>query len=324
MYYFKGIQRNDLSKEDRMSSIGHVLLGFHWLVPVGIFIVVAFVGVRWLGKHLANQPDQIKRLLTNFGFCAAIATILAAFTDHLRFDVVMFGVFGIGVLNGVANIQVWRATRTSLSKTSLLAFGDDIIAVLLSIAIIGDGQYLNGLAVAGMTLCFAAGVLFWWHDASKKKQESSAFYTQVLIYSVLWGIAIFAERFYAYHALPVVEFLFGWYGGSFAVMLVAFAWDRRHGGGTEAVSFNFKDYALVAVFAVSIMLCLAIAYWAFTLAPQTAVIPVLLAAEATIPTIVGWTIFKERKLFDRWQWGFSALAIVGTILLGISLPRSIV
>ena len=154
-----------------MNSIGTILLGAHWLVPVGIFVFVAFVGVRWLGKHLADQPDQIKRLLTNFGFCAAIATALAALTGHLHFDFVLYGVFGVGVLNGLANIQVWRATRMSLSKTSLLAFGDDIIFVLLSMVVIGDGRYLNGYGITGLILCFVAGILFWWHDANKKLQS---------------------------------------------------------------------------------------------------------------------------------------------------------
>lgn len=86
------------------------------------------------------------------------------------------------------------------------------------------------------------------------------FYRQVVIYSVLWGVAMFVERYCAYSELPVFEFLFGWYTGSFAVMVIAFLWDRWHGGEKEAVPFYIKDYAMVFVYAIGIMTCLAIGY----------------------------------------------------------------
>jgi hypothetical protein len=299
------------------------LLNVHWLVPVGIYVVVAFIGVRWLQKHLANQPDQTKRLFTNFGFCAAIAALFAGFTGHLRFDAGTLAVFCIGVVNGVAIIAQWRATRTSLSKTSLLSFGDDIIAVLLSIVIINDGKYLNGLGATGMTLCLLAGVLFWWHGSKQKEREANAFYLQVLVYSVLWGIAIFAQRYYAFNEMPVAQFLFAWYAGSFVLMSAVLAFEHNKKTGKGAAAFSLKDYAWVALFAVGILFCLGVEYWAFMLAPQTAVTPVLLAAEAVLPAIVGWTIFKEGRHFDRWQWSFSAIAIAGVLLLAVSIPYNI-
>ena len=75
MYAILQICSFQLEKGFEMSGIAHSLLHVHWLVPVGAYIIAAYVGVRWLAKHLANQPDQIKRITVNMAFCAAAGTV---------------------------------------------------------------------------------------------------------------------------------------------------------------------------------------------------------------------------------------------------------
>lgn len=310
-----------------MGSIGQELLKWPWFVPVGIYVVVAYVGVRWLGKHLANQPDQIKRITVNMAFCACAGALFALITGDLRFDSSTYIVMGVGVLNAFANIAQWLATKVSMSKTSMLSFGDDIIAILLVWVIIGDGKYLNVVSASGMMLCLLTGVLFWWHsNKAKADKEKSAFYFHVLAYCVLWGVAIFAQRYFAFNNLPTAQFVFAWYLGSFLTMAVIFAGRgvvRAVSGSIErSVAFRLKDYAVVFVFAIGIAGCLAIEYWAKILAPLTVIQPIFLVSEAVIPTIVGWTIFREGKTFDRTQWFFSGLGFTGVVLLALGFHWS--
>jgi hypothetical protein len=302
-----------------MRSITDMLLGVPWWVPLGLYIVFAFIGVQWLRKHLADQPDQIKRLTLNYAFCAAIITVLAIITNNLRLETATFIMMGVGVLNGIANITQWRANRTSLSKTSLLAFGDDIIAILLAVLIIGDGRYLTWISGTGTILCLLTGFLFWWH--SFKAGESTTFYKNVLVYSLLWGVCDFSQRYYAVALLPAPQFLFGWYMGTFltigSVFLFRHVRNKNDPQIWETFSLSPKNVAWVALFAVGTIASLAIEYWARMLAPQTVVQPILLVAEAVIPTIVGVKIFKEGYSFDRAQKGFAMLGIVGVTFLAV-------
>ncbi|MBI4065734.1 hypothetical protein HY412_00880 [Candidatus Kaiserbacteria bacterium] len=303
-----------------MNLIGQALLGVSWFVPVIIYVVINYLGVRSLNKHLANQPDQIKRITVNMFFCACAGALFALVTGNLRFDSNTYFVMGVGVLNAFANIMQWRATKVSMSKTSMLSFGDDIIAVLLAWVIIGDGKYLNGVSASGMVLCLLTGILFWWHsNKTKAGKETSSFYFHVLAYCMLWGIAIFSQRYFAFNNLSVAQFVFAWYLGSFLTMAAIFTGRAVvrtiSNSGEKAIAFRFKDYAIVFVYALGIAGGLAIEYWAKILAPLTVVQPIFLVSEAVIPTIIGWTIFRERKTFDRAQWSFSALGFTGVILL---------
>jgi hypothetical protein len=299
-----------------MSALTNGLLGVAWFVPIGIYIILSYVVMALLRKHLANQPDQIKRLFINFSLCTAFAVLFAATTNNLVF--VPF-VFAIGMMNGVANIVHWRANRISMSKTSLLSFGDDVIAILLAIVFVGDGSYLNWVNGTGMTLCLLTGVLFWQHHF--KGREPNRFFLNVLTYSVLWGMCDFALRFYAKQELPVPQLLLGWYSGAWFTIGCTFFYrlfrEKKQEPFLAAFRLPWGQVAILCVFAVGIMTSVSVEYWARMLAPQTVVQPILLIAEAVVPTVAGIIVFKEKGSFDRAEWCFAALGILGTILVAV-------
>lgn len=299
-----------------MKSLEYFFLNVHWLVPIAIYLPIAYVGVRWLGKHLADRPNPTQKLVMNFSFGAAGAGCLAFFTGNLTVSWLMLA---IGVCNGVANIFSWKATRTSLSETSLLSFGDDIIAILLAVIILGDGKYVNVVSGLGMVLCLATGFLFWWHSWKAKGRESSVFYRNVLIYSLMWGIVDFAIRYFALEKMPVIQFVWNFYLGSLCLLLLRYGYEKVTGTYEKTVKMSVSEIALVGLFMLGIGVCLAIEYWARILAPQTAVQPILLVAEAIIPTFVGLIIYKEHASFDRAKWAFTALGITGTGLIALGL-----
>lgn len=291
-----------------------------WFVPVLIYVAFNYVGVRWLGKRLADQPDQIKRITVNMTFCAIAGCLFAGLSGYLRFDTSTYMVMGVGVLNAFANIAYWRATKVSLSKTSTLSFGDDIVAMLLARLIVGDGRDMNLVSATGIALCITAGVLFWWQSRGK---ESSAFYLHVIAYSGLWGVATFTQRYFGIQEMPTAQFVFAWYLGSCLTMISVFLgreiWRAVTRTREAAVAFSLCDYAMVFIYAMGIITSLSLEYWAKSLAPQTLVQPILLVSEAVIPSIIGWTIFHEGKAFDRAQWAITGIGFLGVALLAVGV-----
>ena len=294
------------------------MLHTNWLVPIVLYIVLAYIGVRWMQKKIVDRHSKIKRLFLNFLFCAAFSIIFALALGHVVFNKMTVVIFCIGMLNGIANYASWKATSISLSRTSLFSFVDDVIPMGLSYAILNEGIFLNSSSIWGIAVCFLATALFITHSYKKEGRVSLTFFAYVAIYSVIWGIANFSARYSAVNGVPVGQFLSSWYVGSFvtATLLVLFFKDPDEKG--EAPSLTIRDKLVMFVYAGAIALCLAIEFWALTLAPQTLVQPIFLIAEATIPTIIGLVIFKEKDTFDRAQWYFAALGILGVGLIALS------
>ena len=295
------------------------MLQVHWLVPIVLYIVLAYIGIRWMQKKIVDLHSKTKRLFLNFLFCALFAITFAVVMGHVIFNTMTLIIFGIGILNGVANYASWKATSISLSRTSLFSFVDDIIPMALSYAILGEGQFLNTFSEWGIALCFLATILFVRHSYKKEGRASLVFFVYVAVYSIIWGIANFSARYSAVSGVPVGQFLMSWYIGSFvtATLLVLLYKDPDEKPG-RMPALAARDVLVMFVYAGGIALCLAIEFWALTLAPQTLVQPIFLVAEATIPTVIGLTIFKERSTFDRAQWCFAALGMLGVILIAFS------
>lgn len=287
------------------------------LIPL---ILSQYVVVEWVSKHVANQPSQIAKQVVSFGGCAAMATAFTLITHTPLFNPWVIVIMSAGVLNAFANIYKWRATRISQSKTSVLSFGDDIIAIVLSMAFLHDGRYLDSKGLIGMSLCVLTGILFWWHDSQEKSQESRAFYLNVLRFSLLWGVAMFAQRAFGLKQLPLGVFLFGWYVGTFMTLVTVFITERiktpRAADGSKPPLFNTVGLAWAPVHSLAITINIVILYWTVSRLPQTVVQPVMLIGQAMVAPLVGWLIFREGKKFDRFHWGFVALGVVGVILLG--------
>jgi hypothetical protein len=252
-----------------------------------------------------------------------MATLFALATEASLWSTWTLGLMGAGVLNAFANIYKWRATRLSQSKSSMLSFGDDIIAIALSMIILGDGQYLNTQGLAGMGLCVLTGILFWWHDSESKNKESRDFYLNVIRFSVLWGVAMFAQRYFGFKKLPLGEFLFGWYGGTFLTLVAVFVYERIHTtqaiDGSKPPLFNTIGLVWAPVHSLAITLNIAILYFAVSRIPQTVVQPVLLMGQAIVAPLIGWIIYKESQKFDLYHWGLTLLGIIGILLLVLGL-----
>lgn len=292
------------------------MLHVHWLVPMILYVLVAFVGVRWALKTIVGLHSRTKRLFLQYLFCSLFAIIFAVIMGHLRFNTMTVVIIFIGFLNGFACYANWKATEVSLSKTSLMTFWDDLIAMGFSWVILNEGRLLSIKSAAGIALCLLATLLFALH--AKRGKESLRFFGYVAVYSVLWGIAQFFENYGAKTDMPAGRFLSSWYVGAliascFIVLLYKDADKSQQNNHNERL--RMKDVAGMFLFSFVIASCLAISYWVFLLAPQLIVQPVFLIGEAVVPAIVGWIVFKEKNTFDKAQWGYSAIGLLGVIMI---------
>ena len=145
------------------------------------------------------------------------------------------------------------------------------------------------------------------------------FFFYVGTYSLIWGIANFSMRYYSFkEAMPTGVFLTAWYGGAFLAALTLLFSYQEKGGAANTQRLSARGVIGSAILALCIAVSLALGYWAFKFAPQTAIQPLYLVAEMTVPALIGLFIFKERKGLTRQEWIFFAMGFAGGTMIALT------
>lgn len=238
----------------------------------------------------------------------------------------MLILIAVGLFNSLGAYSQWQAVKISLSKNSLFTQADDVIGMFLGYLILGETKFLNPGLIAGIILCFGAvGLLVYPKNSgnnaggSKDSADSSAsnlaLIKWVAIYSIIWGGAIFAARYFALEKMPFPEFLLGWYSGSFLGSQIIFASSQE---GKARIHFSASEIFFIGALAIFIWLSMTLEYWVVNLAPITVSQPVFLVSEATLPVIIGLWIFKEAKSLTNREKLAYIIGIVGVIVIAFS------
>lgn len=295
-----------------------VIILADWRLPVVLYIVLAFGLVRWMGKKYIVGDKRTKRLFLQFLVCFLVAFVLSVSQGQVA---LVFGttaiVWVVGLMNGVACFYSWKAQDISLGRSSVFTIGDDIISMSLSYFILNEARYINIWSGSGIALAIIALLLFVNHAYRAKIRGESELPLQGLlyigVYSVLWGVAIFAERYFSANEVPVAPFALAWYGGSlvaaFLIRVFVHEKDTRQMG-----DLTFRDKVITAVYSMLIISCLGLVYWSFK-SPQIIVQPIYFVAEAIVPTIIAFVFFSERAQFDAAEYVYLGVAIAGVLLI---------
>lgn len=289
-----------------------------WRLPVVLYIVLAFGLVRWMGKKYIVGDKRTKRLFLQFFVCFIAAVVLAVAQGQLMvaFEAAAI-VWLVGLINGVACFYSWKAQDISMGKSSVFTIWDDIIAMGLSFVILNEGEHVNVWSGIGVVLSVTALFLFAIHAYRAKKKGGSDLPLDCIIYigiySVLWGVAIFAQRYFSAGDTPFAPFALAWYGGSVltAFALRAFVHEKDPSQQGELTA---RDKIITVVYSLLIILCLGVAYWSFK-SPQVIVQPIYFVAEAIVPTIIAFWFFNERKQFDRIEYVYLGIAMFAVLLI---------
>lgn len=249
------------------------------------------------------------------------------------FSITMLIVSLVGVANAWACYASWRAQAINLSKMSLFILLSPGLAMILSVLLLGESQYLSTSLLLGIVLNFSAILLSLYADFRKgkegmpvktveEKRQSREFYFAVLTYSLIWGIANFLVKYWTLSEVPVGVYISGWYLGSFVGALSIVFVVLKNSRSQEMFGRNQltqKDLFHLVFVSVAILVSLASTYWAHFLAPQLVVFPLLILGDKIGPILVGFFLFKEQKKFTKEELIYLAIGVFGGILIGFSI-----
>lgn len=292
-----------------------------WQVPVVLRIIMAHIVGQYFLKKVVGLPSRTRRFVWQFFFAMIIGLAVAFLSGTPLADKRLFLVGLLAAVNSIGTYCYWRALAISQSKTALMTWADDVIAMLLAYVFLGEMRVLTSFMILGIVLCMFATVALPVVSSSGNaggKVEARAH--RVLIgwvagYSIFWGITSFAMRAFALRNVPLVGFIASWYVGAFvgALAVQAKAGPEESGGALDK-----RGIGGTVVLAVLIMIALICAYWQRQLAPITVVQPIQQVTEMVFPALMGLFVFKEAKGMTRSEKARIALGMAGGIIVALS------
>jgi len=289
-----------------------------WQIPILCRLATAYIAVPILLKKFVGLPSLKRRFCWQFFFCFAFSAGYAIF-EGLNIGLPSLILICLGLFNSLAAYAQWQAIKISLSKTSLFTQADDLTAMLLGYFILNETKFLSPGLIVGVLLCFSAATLIVFAKNSGKDdigaKQNIALMKWIAIYSFIWGIAVFAMRYFALGNLSFPNFLFWWYGGSFLGSLAIFFSANEK---EISIQLNKKEIAGVGGLAIFIWISMVLGYWGARLAPITVFQPIYLVSEAILPTFIGLLVFKEALTLPNKEKIAYIIGIVGTIVIALS------
>jgi hypothetical protein len=281
-----------------------------------VYVVTGFGLVRYLEKKIVNLPSRTQRLLLQYIFCFSLAVIFWLIKDR-SFNEQMIAIFIIGIGNGIAVFNRWKATEISLSGTSVWSFMDDLVAMALAFFILNEVKILNIFLTIGISIAILSIVLLGFQK--KHHGWPIKFFLYVGVSSILWGIAYFSQRFFASGGVSSSEYILAWYGGSLlTASLIRLFW-KETGQAKLGTPLSKKDVLVLFTISISIFTTVLIATTILKNMPQIIFQPILLVSEAVIPTLMGLIIFREKQNYSSIEKILLFSAILGVIFMAIGI-----
>lgn len=249
-------------------------------------------------KRATGLSSRTRRIVWMYVFAACFSLVLVLVTGAPLTGpaVVIIGI--IGFANSWGAYCQWRAVDISVSRTYLFTQADDLIAMALGYIVLREHEYLSSSAVlaSGIVIAIAGGTAIALARHRSAVGTTAAVFSWrrlagwITGYSVVWGVANFAMRYFAVAGVRFPTFLAAWYGGSFVGALSIRWFLGRREAGTP---LNWSGVSGMFLLACTVFIQLLGWVWAQQLAPITVVQPIKQVAEMVIPTIIGLTVFKE-------------------------------
>ena len=285
-------------------------------------IVFGYMIAPTLIKKIATAPSRTRSLTWQYFFSAILALSVALFAGANLWEQRVIAVAVIGAFNAFACYCHWRAVNISLSRTSLFTQADDLICLALGYIILGEGKFLSTWLGIGLTLSLVSVSIFTFAktrvpktDNAQNESKKWTIGVWVMLYSVIWGVAIFSMRYFSLNGMSLPSYIAAWYSGSYIGALVVFLL-----GGKKEAGAPLKKAQILRVAPLSLVIWLSLmsAYWAKMLAPITVVQPICQVSEMIFPTLIGLWIFKEAKELNIWSRLAIVLGLAGGTIIALS------
>jgi hypothetical protein len=296
----------------------------YWYVPVVCRIVTGYIAIPILLKPIVDKYPHSTMLFLQFMFCFVATLPVAVALNQHRVD---WTIVAVGFVNGLAAYCYRKAIAMSLSRTALLAFWDDLLAMGLSYVLLHEGQFLTTGIVLGMGASLGAVILFTVHSYRKQqtgKDEPDIIPKRLYLlagaYSVILGVGVFFMRYLGVKNTGLGTFLMNWYGGVVlaAGLLLLVAPEEERKDPVVVATLPREDLLRVLGLSLLVLVTMSAAYTAYRLAPQTVVQPLFLVGEMIAPALIGLYVFAEREALERQEHLYFGLGLAGGLLVALS------
>lgn len=257
-------------------------------------------------------PKKANGIFYQYLFCAIIAIGLYIFSGKNDLNSVIIWIGAVGLVNAFGNYFQWRAFEISLSRSILFLPLMEVWAVLLAIVFLKEGNLWNFQLLLGAGLCFIAMWLF--RLPKKNGEEISSLDKKWLFFTLgmvlIFGTASFLLKVFSY-TVNRETFLMAWYSGALLGTFPILKLEKQN-----PLTVSKKTLMIVLPLSLAIIGSLFALYWTYQLGgPVSLVSPLKGVLVTTIPILVGWFLFKEKKTLSQAEkLGFLA-GVAGIILI---------
>jgi MFS family permease len=277
-------------------------------------------------ERISTLPQSRKVVLIGWQFLiclsfsvafAVIVTIAGFESQGWNFNWLWVAAAILGMFNSYACWYQWQAMDISLSKTAVGTQLDDAISIMLGYFFLNESNFFGFRLSLGIALCFAAAfILIGFGD--KKDLSNRRLISNVLKYSVIWGVAGAAERFFNLEGLPLSGFLICWYGGALLGITLLSLFVKIIKKEEMNLRLDSENKRRISTVALFVWVSMVLGYMIAKYAPVAIYQPIFLVGEAILPAILGLYYFHEKKEMKPREWLAIAIGLAGVIAVGTS------
>jgi len=275
---------------------------------------VVSVAIKKIG---AKAGSRTRKLVWQYFFAAALAFIMAIVSGQLELSWSVAIVAAIGAANAFGCYCQWRAYDISLARAAVMSNLDDLIAVSLGYALLGELGVLTPTLLGGIVVSIISTAIFARsrYIRAAAEQSPGRLIGWVLGYSLIWGVAIFSMRLFSLQGMSVPTFVAAWYGGAWVGALLIF---MAMGPGEAGLSLTSVQKGKILLLAVLIWTAQMYANWLRGQLPLTVLQPILLVAEMSLCALVGMIFFEETKKMSLQEIITIIVALMGVTIIAAS------
>lgn len=296
-----------------------------WQLIALLHVVASGVVAPLVFAHLGeNGPcERSRRVMHMYAWCAGFALVGLLFADSLTFSPDVWQIAIVGLLMPAGVFFQWRAIAWSPSRSAVFKGFVSVIALILSAVVLGEWMVLadNALLIVGFILAALSVVLFVRRDAALQREKEKmssvplAFYANAGAATMIFGLAVFLENYWAKTGVPPAEFLAGWYVAAFVGSVLLFLATR---GNNESAARRQPHQHLVLLAAAAVFASLALAFASFRLVEQTVVLPIYAIGDIVGYVLIGVVALREWKRIKGIGWAYLAGGIAGAIMIALA------
>lgn len=291
----------------------------NWKILAVLICLYQYGLVSILIKKIgASEGSRARKLVWQYFFCAFLAITTAMVAKQITLSISLVAIAFIGMAVACGAYCHWRAFAVSMSRTAMLSILDDLIAMTLGYAILGELRILTPALTIGVIIVVTSGILF-----AKAQHEyklgggklGNQYAIWVFCYTIFGGVAMFSTRFFSLQGMPILTYVAAYYFGAWlAALLLRFL---VMGPDEIGRPLTNSQRVKVLLLGTSLWISLMLSYFIRIFVPITVIQPISLVAEMSIPTMIGLVIFHEGKGLSARGVGLILIGFIGISLIAV-------